>query len=249
MAIFATGWRWLVEEHHGAIHLLPQHVTGRAGHILMPALQCKRGCVVVEERRPPLVRVVTCRAVAGPGAELIGMRILVTIAAIDGRFRKIYMHHRTLQIGRTMALGACHSAMRTYKRKARIRMIELCHIAPCPGGVTRLAAEDATARVGPGHTLRKLAPVHVLVTGCAAQIREVIRRHVCTGSRLVAFITSNGRVTPGKREFTSLVRSKRVGCCLERGSVVALLAAVVPRRASKLPFVLILVAVYASREC
>lgn len=249
MAIFAMGWRWFVEEHHRAIHLLPQHVTGRAGHIFMSALQCEQSCVVVEERGTPLVRVVTRRAIAASGAELIRMWVFVTIAAIDGRFREVNMHHRALQIGRTVALGARHSAMRTHQRKARVRMIEPRHIAPCLGGVTRLAAEDATARAVPSHTLRELAPVYVLVAGCAAQIREVIERYLCTGSRLVAFVTRHCCMTSSERKWALLVHGQREGGCLERGFVVALLAAVVPRRAGKLPFVLILVAVHASRKC
>lgn len=58
MAVFARLWRWLVEEHQGAVDSLFQGMAGRTGDIFMSSLERKAGLIVVEERGFPFVAVV-----------------------------------------------------------------------------------------------------------------------------------------------------------------------------------------------
>lgn len=78
----------------------------------MPSLERKCRLVVVEKRRLPLDRVVATGTVARACAELVSMRVLVAIAAIDRGFCKVHVLQIQLQIRRFMAVRTCNSAVR-----------------------------------------------------------------------------------------------------------------------------------------
>ena len=84
MAGLAGLGRRLVKQHRVSVHQLLERVAGRAGNILVAALERERRLLVVEERGLPLVAVVAGGAVVALRAELVGMRILVAFAARYG---------------------------------------------------------------------------------------------------------------------------------------------------------------------
>ena len=61
----------LIKQHKFLAHGPLQGVAGRAGHILVAALERKRRLLMIEKRRLPLDDVMTARAVLGAGAELV----------------------------------------------------------------------------------------------------------------------------------------------------------------------------------
>lgn len=96
----------------------------------MSAFEGKAGRVMIEKRRLPHIRVVARLALVLSIAELIGMRIFVTITATCRSFREVYMAHRQLKIWRLVAIGAGYCAMRSRQRKRRCVMIKLREVLP-----------------------------------------------------------------------------------------------------------------------
>ena len=115
----------LVEQNHRSLNEAVIGVAGGAGDILMSAFEREAGLLVIEKRGPPLVGVVACFTLAGLFRELIGVGILMAIAAMDGGFRELDVQHGPLKIGRPVAGGALSGAMRAGERKTRGVMIEL----------------------------------------------------------------------------------------------------------------------------
>lgn len=83
MTIYAGLRCRLVNENQYAIYRLLDYVAGRTGDVLMAAFQWETSLLVIEERRLPLVTVVTSPAVIHPLTKLVAMRVFVTITAID----------------------------------------------------------------------------------------------------------------------------------------------------------------------
>ena len=90
--------------------------------------------------------------------------------------------------------------------------------------------------------------VHVFVACRTAKLLKVIRDYFRSAQRLVTFNTRDRHVTSVQAKTGLLVRRKRVAGCLERCSVMALLAAIVPRSARELPCVFVLMTIDAQRE-
>lgn len=88
MARFASGRSGFVEEHQAAVYLFLERMARRARDAFMASLKRETGLFVVKKRRLPDPGVVAARAVARALSELVGMRILVAIAAMDGGFRE-----------------------------------------------------------------------------------------------------------------------------------------------------------------
>lgn len=214
----------------------------------MSTFEGKYGLVVIEQRGLPLVRVVASGTVCRPFAELIGMWVFMTIPAIDGRFRELYVRHSELKIRRAMALTACHCSMRSNQREPCTVMIELRDILPLSGCVAGLASQRPAIGSTSCHLLRKLPFVDVFVATGAAEIGKMIWRYFRTGQRLVTVIAGHCLVSAGEGEAGFLMLGKRVTGGLERSAVVAVFTLVVPRSSCKLAIVLILVAIEALRE-
>lgn len=136
----AGGGRRFVKEHQIAFYRFFENVAGRAGDILMSALERKRRLFMIKQRRPPFIAVVARSAIAGPGPELIRMRVLVALGARNRRMREIDVRHRQLHIGRLVAFGASNGAMRTQQREIRFGVIELRSIFPYLGGMAEQAS-------------------------------------------------------------------------------------------------------------
>lgn len=124
VAGFAVFRRRLVEQNHGSLSEAVVCVAGGAGHIFMSAFQGETSLFVIEERGAPLVRVVAGLALTGLCAELIGVRVFMTIAAMDGGFRELDVQHGPLQIGWPVAGRTLGRAMRASERKASCVMVE-----------------------------------------------------------------------------------------------------------------------------
>lgn len=133
MAGFAGGRRRLIEENEIAPHHLLKRMARRACNVLMSPLERKEGFVVVEEGRPPLVRIVTTGAVRSSDAKLVSVRILVAIAAMRGRVRKVDILHRRSSRRTPMTFRARDSAMRAEQWKIRLAVIEFRKILPAIG--------------------------------------------------------------------------------------------------------------------
>lgn len=114
--------------------------------------------------------------------------------------------------------------------------------------MARFAFEGLAGGIERCHAARELPLVDVFVTGCAGELTEMVGYYLCTGHRLVACVALYRQVTPRERKRRFLVICQREACGLEGGSIVALLTAVAPWLACKLAFVLVLVAIHASRE-
>lgn len=125
MTVVASRRRRLVEQHERSVYLLLQRVAGRAGDIFMSSLQRERRLVVIEERRLPLVRIVTPGAIAGASAKLIGVRILMAVRASSGSLGEVDVRHGPFHRGRAVAVDAGHGTMRAHERKVCPGMIEL----------------------------------------------------------------------------------------------------------------------------
>lgn len=111
VASFAGLWRGLVKEDEVSAHRLFKRVAGRAGNILVAAFEGKCRLIVIEQRRPPLVAVMASGAVAGLGAELVCMRVLVAVPASRGSTLELNMKQGQLHVGRLVAICAGHGAM------------------------------------------------------------------------------------------------------------------------------------------
>ena len=159
MTSFASFRCRLVEEHETAVHRFLQRMARRASDVFVSPFERESGLVMIEERRLPFIAVVASCAIVGPGAELVGMRILMAIAAIDGGFRKVHMPHVEFHVRWLVAVDAGHRAMRSQEREVRLRVIESCQIFPLTSRVTCLAsqrlcrlhrAQPCAARIAPG---------------------------------------------------------------------------------------------------
>lgn len=245
MAIGTDRGCGLVEEDEVPIHGFLQGVASGAGNILVSAFQGERRLLVIEEGRLPSVAVVAGSAVVRLRIELPCMRVLVTLAAIFAGIAEVNMGHGQFHVRRLVALGACHGAMRADERKIRGCVVELCQVLPFPGGVTGQASEHLAAGVANGHALCELAPVHVVVTTCAAELVEVIQHDSCAYRRLVALAAGDRPVRFNERELRTLVRGKRVAGGLECGPGMALFTTVAPGFIDKLAGMLVFVAVHA----
>jgi len=101
----------LVEEHGVSADEFLERMTRRTCNVFVPSLERKSRLVVVEMRRLPLDRIMATCAVGSACSELVSMRVLMTIAAIDGGFREVHMPQIQLQIWRFMAVRTCNSAV------------------------------------------------------------------------------------------------------------------------------------------
>ena len=248
MAVFAGFRCRLIEEHQVAIHWFLQRVACRTSDVFVPSFQRESGLVMIKKRRLPFIAVVACCAIVGPGAELVGVRILMAIAAIDGGFRKIHVPHCQFHRRRLVAVDAGRRAMRPQERKVCLCVIEPGQIFPLACRVARLAAHRCSGCIAHRHPLHKLPLVHILVAGRAIETSKVEGRYFCTGHRLMAVVAGDGFMSPRQREIRLLVLDQRVGRRLERRPRVAWLASIAPRRAGKLPLMFIGVAIHALGE-
>ena len=134
----ARGRRGLVKQNRLSIDRLPIGMARGAGNVLVRAFQRERSLLVVNQRRLPLVAVVARRTVLATRAKLVGMRVLVTFAALRKSPCERHMHHISLQIRRPVTIDASHRAMRANQWEFRASMVETRHILPFPRRVTGL---------------------------------------------------------------------------------------------------------------
>lgn len=91
MTCFAGRGGRLVEEHRVSADDPLEHMACGTCDVFMPSLERKCRLVMVEKRRFPLDRVVAACAVGPARTELVKMRVLMAIAAIDGGSREVDM--------------------------------------------------------------------------------------------------------------------------------------------------------------
>lgn len=113
MAILASLGGRFIEQDKVPIHRLLERMAGRAGYIFMAAFKRKCGLVVIEERGPPLMTIVTSCTVVAACAELVPMRICVAIPAIHRGFCEVDVPHVGFHVRWLVALCTVHRAMRT----------------------------------------------------------------------------------------------------------------------------------------
>ena len=111
MTRFAGRGSRFVEEHRVSADDFLERMTRGTCNVFVPSLERKSRLVVVEKRRLPLDRIMATCAVGSACAELVSMRILMTIAAIDGGFREVHMPQIQLEMRRFVAVRTCHSAV------------------------------------------------------------------------------------------------------------------------------------------
>lgn len=167
MAIHTSSRRRLVEQYQASCDRLLERMARRACDFFMAALQGEVRLAVIEERWSPLIAVMAFSAIVCPRIELIGMWILMAIAAIDGCFGKLHVRHGKFHVRWFMAIDARHRPVRSHKWERCLRMVELRKIFPLASGVARRATERLPRPVVQCHTLLKLAFVYILVAGCA----------------------------------------------------------------------------------
>jgi len=88
--------------------------------------------LVVEERWLPLGRVVALgtRRDAVSVCELLPVNVVMALLAFVRRGLEIDIHHSGFHVGWPMTIAAGGAAVRTHKRKASFRVIELLKIFP-----------------------------------------------------------------------------------------------------------------------
>lgn len=153
----------LVKQNIFALYGLFQRVASRAGHILVPALERKRGLLMVKEGRPPLITVMTRGAIAPSRSKLVRVWVFVALTASTGRSGEANVFQRQLHIRRFMTIGAPDGAMRAHECKARPRMIKFRQILPFLRGMAGLATKCLARRVPARHALGELAMMNVLM--------------------------------------------------------------------------------------
>ena len=104
--------RWFIEQHQIAADVFVERMARPAANFLMPAFQWKPRPIVIEKRWLPLITIVAIRAGIHPRSKLIGVWVLVTIAAIDGGFREVHVTHIEFHRGRFVAIDTCNAAVR-----------------------------------------------------------------------------------------------------------------------------------------
>jgi len=156
--------------------------------------------------------------------------------------------HRQLHVRWLVAIGAGHGAMRTLERKLCPGMVKLRQILPLFCRVAGHAAQGLSFGIQPRHAIGELTFMDILVTACAAQLLEVIYRRLFTDWRFVAVVARHCLMAARQRPIRLLVFGKVEVRSLEGRPVVALLAAVEPRRGRELAYVLVLVAIDAKLE-
>ena len=246
---FALGRRRLIEQNRLSVHRSGELVAIPTGHVLVCALQresCAR--VVIEFRRLPASYVVAAGAVGHVVAlgKLPAVRILVAARAKLRRGAKIDVLQGRLKVGRTVAVGASHAAVRARQREIGLGMVE-CAQLPRRCAVAGLASCGASVGAFVCHLLAELATVWILVASGAGAIFKSVLDRRCRASwrRHVALRTWNGDVRSRQREARLLVASESKLCRLESPHAVTLLAAIPMRCAGELALVGVLVAVLA----
>ena len=135
----------LIEEDTPRFDYFREFVTFRASDIFVPALQSKRGAlVVVEKRRFPLCSSMAFRAArrsVGDG-KLSAMRIRVTALALRGSRTVRHVFQRRLQIWRAVAAEARDCAVCAGQRELRRGMIELRDLFPGLHGMASFATRE-----------------------------------------------------------------------------------------------------------
>lgn len=120
--------RRVIEHNALSIHLAQQLMAVSARNILVRSLERECGpAVVVEFHRLPARHIVTTRTIAyiSPRCKLTRVWIYMASGALHGSGVKIGIAQCRFQIGRTMAVGAGHSAMRAEQREVRLGVIKL----------------------------------------------------------------------------------------------------------------------------
>src|SRR5271165_4988921 len=100
MAGFACSRRRFIKEHLVAANCFFEGVACGTSNILMGAFQRELRLLVIKERGPPLVAVVACGTVICARAELVRVRVFVTLGAGSAGTREINMPHRQFHIWR-----------------------------------------------------------------------------------------------------------------------------------------------------
>lgn len=240
--------RGLVEEHGLSVDGLLIGMTGGAGNILVRAFE-REGCLlVVKERRLPLVAVVARRAILAVRAELVEMRVFVAFAALGGGLRKRNMHHGSLQVWRSVAIDACHRAMRSGQRKLCTVMVEACEVRPLFRRVTGLATLRLSGSTEQSHTPGKLSLMNILMARGATQLREM---KLCNGGArhwLVTLVTRYSHMATCQWKAALLMLRQSHRRCLERVAGVTLLTPIAPGVAGELSLVRILMTIDAYAE-
>src|SRR5579871_5090924 len=171
MTGFTGHRRRLVEENVFTLNFLLEFVTVRAWNALVTTLQ-REGCLfVIEERRLPLIAVMTRRAVVLLIGKLLAMRIFVALTTFLRSLGEIYMEHGALHVGRLVTIGAFHGAMRANEREFGVGMVESGQVLPFFCGVARFAAKRIALGILPGHALGKFAVMNIFVACGAGELR------------------------------------------------------------------------------
>lgn len=245
VACSAVRRRRFIEQNRVTVDLLLEGVASRTGDILVAAPEREYGLLVVEERGLPLLAGVARGAISAARAELIGVRVLMTLVAYRGSVCELNVQHILLHVRRFVAIGAGYGAMGAFQWKLGARVVELRQLRPLHGCVAGLAPHGLSLGIQFRHAHIKFASVYVCMAGGTSQLLEMVKSHFGTGERLVALIAYHRLVATGQRPTGLLVLGQRVAGGLEGGARVALLAAVGPRCAGKLAFVLVFVAIHA----
>jgi hypothetical protein len=196
--------RWFVEQDRLAFDQLFELVAIRAAHVAMHSLQGEMGAsIVIKQRRFPARRAVTFTTwgyTAGfgeLGTVVVGM---ATFTLLRSR-AKVSMDQLGFQVGRLMAIDACHGAVGPGEREGRLLVIEPGQFIPRFGRVTRFAAGSMSVERA-FHSFAKLPAMRVVVaTGARQRVEVVASRSLnCTGtrSRCMTFHAGYRQMAAGK---------------------------------------------------
>lgn len=173
----------------------------RARNVLVSALQREDRLLVIEQRWPPLRRVVARRAPRRSRlGKLSAMRISMAVLALFRRLAEINVLQRKFHVRRTVTIRAPRRPVRPRQHELSCRMIECGYIRPFFRRVT-----DFTATSARRHALRKLAAMRIRVTRCTRQVREVIRRCFSCFGTLMTIAASHSRMPARQLELQLLV--------------------------------------------
>ena len=252
MAPITFSRRRLENHHQFSVDPVAGLVAESALHFLVRSRQPEtRVLVVIEHGGLPVKRRMAPAAVrgAGAGSELARVAVLMASGTLRGRRPKDDAFHRELRIRWTVALLACHPAMRSGKPEGRVRMVELGDVAPGAKAVAGPTAGRGTVGSKRRHPLLELALVRILVAAPAGRVLEAEAscRSVLILIR-VTLLARNREVCSAQGHAGLGVPRLREDRGTETVHCMARVAAVLVRRSGKLIVVLVPVAVRAGPE-
>lgn len=182
--------RRLIEQDFITLDELNLLMALRTGNVLVSALQREHRLLVIEQRWPPLRRVVArrapCRTRLG---KLTAVGVSMAVLALLRRLAEVDVLQREFHVGRPVTIRASSRPVSARQNEVCRRMIECGYIRPFLRRVTHFTATSACR-----HALRKLAAMRIRVARRTRQVSEMVRSGFSRFRALMTIAASHCRM-------------------------------------------------------